>query len=41
MQRLGQGAEFVRRLEILRAQYKAKRNFVKLVEQNRKLLYLS
>jgi hypothetical protein len=41
MQRLGQGAEFVRRLEALRATYKAKRNFIKLVEQNRKSLYLS
>jgi len=41
MQRLGQGAEFVRRLEALRTTYKAKRNFIKLVEQNRKSLYLS
>ncbi len=41
MRRLGQGAEFVRRLETLRTQYKAKRNFMKLVEQNRKVLYLS
>jgi len=41
MQRIGQGAEFVRRLEALRVKYKVKRNFIKLVEQKRKWLYLS
>jgi uncharacterized Zn finger protein len=40
MKRLDRGAEFVRALEALRAAYKIKRNFIKLVEQNRKTLYL-
>lgn len=41
MRRMGQGPEFLRRLEALRTTYKARRNFIKLVEQNRKSLYLS
>ncbi len=41
MKRIGRGAEFVRNLEALRVKYKIKRNFIKLVEQNRKSLYLS
>ena len=41
MKRLDRGAEFVRHLEVLRAKYKIKRNFIKLVEQKRKSLYLT
>jgi uncharacterized Zn finger protein len=41
MKRLDRGAEFVRHLETLRTKYKIKRNFIKLVEQKRKSLYLS
>jgi uncharacterized Zn finger protein len=41
MQRADCGAEFARHLEALRLKYKAKRNFLKLIEQNRKSLYLS
>jgi uncharacterized Zn finger protein len=41
MKRMGQSAEFVRQLEALRVKYKIKRNFIKLVEQKRKLLYLA
>ncbi len=40
MQKINRGAEFRSRLEALRAQYKAKRNFIKLVEQNRSRLCL-
>jgi uncharacterized Zn finger protein len=40
MKRLDRSAEFVRNLEALRVKYKIKRNFVKLVEQKRKSLYL-
>lgn len=39
--RLNRSEEFVRHLEALRVQYKRKRNFIKLVEQKRKSLYLS
>jgi uncharacterized Zn finger protein len=39
MKRTGQSAEFVRHLDALRAKYKIKRNFIKLVEQKRKVLY--
>jgi uncharacterized Zn finger protein len=41
MNRMDRSAEFVRNLEALRAKYKIKRNFIKLVEQKRKWLYLS
>lgn len=41
MKQMGQSAEFVRHLEALRVKYKIKRNFIKLVEQKRKLLYLA
>jgi len=41
MRRMDRGAEFVRQLEALRVKYKIKRNFIKLVEQKRKSLYLS
>jgi uncharacterized Zn finger protein len=41
MKRMDRGAEFVRHLEALRAKYKIKRNFIKLVEQKRKALYLT
>ena len=37
---VGRAAEFVRHLEALRVKYKIKRNFIKLVEQKRKSLYL-
>lgn len=40
MKRLDRGGEFVSNLEALRVKYKIKRNFVKLVEQRRKSLYL-
>jgi uncharacterized Zn finger protein len=40
MWRMECGAEFVRHLEALRVKYKIKRNFIKLVEQKRKSLYL-
>lgn len=41
MKSIDRGAEFVRHLEALRAKYKVKRNFIKLVEQTRKALYLT
>jgi uncharacterized Zn finger protein len=41
MKRLDRCAEFVRHMETLRTRYKIKRNFIKLVEQKRKSLYLS
>ena len=41
MKRLDRTADFVRQLEALRAKYKIKRNFIKLVEQKRKSLYLA
>ena len=41
MRRLDRGAEFIRHFEALRLKYKIKRNFIKLVEQKRKSLYLS
>ena len=41
MKRIDRNAEFVRNLEALRVQYKIKRNFIKLVEQKRKSLYLA
>lgn len=41
MKRMDRSAEFVRHLEALRAKYKIKRNFIKLVEQKRKALYLT
>lgn len=40
MKRLDRSSEFVRALEALRVKYKIKRNFMKLIEQERKLLYL-
>jgi len=40
MKRLDCSTEFVRQLEALRTKYKIKRNFIKLVEQQRKSLYL-
>jgi uncharacterized Zn finger protein len=41
MKRLDRSAEFVRRLEALTTKYKIKRNFIKLVDQKQKSLYLS
>ena len=41
MKRLDRSGEFVSQLEALRAKYKIKRNFVKLLEQKRKSLYLA
>jgi uncharacterized Zn finger protein len=41
MKRMNRNEEFVRHLEALRVQYKRKRNFIRLVEQKRKSLYLS
>ncbi len=41
MKRLDRSAEFVRHLETLRAKYKIKRNFIKLIEQKRRALYLT
>jgi len=41
MKRMGNSEEFVRNLETLRVKYKIKRNFIKLVEQKRKSLYLA
>jgi len=40
MKRLDRSPEFVRQLEALRLKYKIKRNFIKVVEQKRKVLYL-
>jgi hypothetical protein len=41
MKRMDRSAEFVRHLDALRVKYKIKRNFIKLVEQQRRSLYLS
>jgi len=41
MKRLDRGAAFGRHLDALRAKYKIKRNFIKLVEQKRSSLYLA
>ena len=41
MRRMDRGAEFIGHLDALRGKYKIKRNFIKLVEQKRKSLYLS
>lgn len=41
MKRLDRTAEFARHMEALRTKYKVKRNFIKLVEQKRKALYLT
>ena len=41
MQRAGRSAEFVRDLEELRARYRIKRNFTKLLERERSSLYLA
>jgi uncharacterized Zn finger protein len=41
MKRMDRNAEFVQHLEALRAKYKIKRNFIKLLEQKRKSLYLA
>ena len=41
MKRMDRSAEFVRHLDALRVKYKIKRNFIKLVEQKRRSLYLS
>jgi hypothetical protein len=41
MKRLDRSGEFVRQLEALRLKYKIKRNFIKLLEQKRKSLYLA
>jgi uncharacterized Zn finger protein len=40
MKRMDRGTEFVRHLEALRVKYKIKRNFIKLVDQKEKSLYL-
>jgi hypothetical protein len=41
LRRMDRSAEFVHHLDVLRVKYKIKRNFIKLVEQKRKALYLS
>lgn len=41
MQRMGRSEEFVRNLEALRADYKRKRNFIKLLDQRQGKLYLA
>jgi uncharacterized Zn finger protein len=41
MKRIDRSAEFVRNLEVLRMKYRNNRNFVGLVEQKRKLLYVA
>jgi uncharacterized Zn finger protein len=41
LRRMDRTAEFVHHLDALRVKYKIKRNFIKLVEQKRKALYLS
>ena len=41
MRRMDRSAEFVHNMEALRVKYKIKRNFIKLVEQKRKSLYLA
>ncbi|MCW5977039.1 MAG: SWIM zinc finger family protein [Bryobacteraceae bacterium] len=41
MKRMGRSAEFVTALETLRAKFKIKRNFIKLIERKRQSLYLS
>jgi uncharacterized Zn finger protein len=41
LRRMDRSAEFVLHLDALRVKYKIKRNFIKLVEQKRKALYLS
>jgi uncharacterized Zn finger protein len=40
MKRMDRSAEFARNVEVLRVKYKNKRNFMKLVEQERKSLYI-
>jgi uncharacterized Zn finger protein len=40
LRRMDRSAEFVHHLDSLRVKYKIKRNFIKLVEQKRKALYL-
>lgn len=39
MKGLGRSEEFVRHLELLRTRYKIKRNFIKLLDREQKLLY--
>jgi hypothetical protein len=41
MKRMNRSEEFARNLDALRVKYKIKRNFVKLLKQKRKSLYLS
>jgi tetratricopeptide (TPR) repeat protein len=41
MRRIDAGKEFAAHLEALRVKYKIKRNFIKLIEQKRKSLYVS
>ncbi len=41
MKRMGRSEEFVRHLESLRMKYKIKRNFIKLLDEKQKLLYVS
>jgi hypothetical protein len=41
MRRVDRSAEFIRQLDALRVKYKIKRNFIKLIEQKRKSLYVS
>ena len=41
MRRMDRSPDFIRQLETLRAKYKIKRNFIKLIEQKCKSLYLS
>ncbi len=40
MKRMGRSEEFVRQLEALRLKYKIKRNFIKLLDQKQKSLYM-
>ena len=41
MMRMGRSEEFVRYLESLRVKYKARRNFIKLLEERRSSLYFT
>lgn len=40
MKRMGRSEEFVYQLDALRLKYKIKRNFIKLLDQKQKSLYL-
>jgi hypothetical protein len=39
MKRIGRSEEFIRQLESLRTKYKIQRHFIKLLDQNEKLVH--